>query len=83
MKKQNKTQYKLKEAPFFYEKYNLLKDSLFNSEKTKQIAYLEFKNNLKIKDKELLALKTQEKQNSFINFILILSATIIFICGII
>ncbi len=81
LKELKKQQYKPEEAFIFYDKYSTLKDSLFNSEKSKQIAYLEFENELERKDKELLALKAQEKKDNLIKLILILGVTIISICG--
>ncbi|MBQ0732861.1 tetratricopeptide repeat protein [Aquimarina celericrescens] len=81
LKELKKQQYKPEEALLFYDKYVTLKDSLFNSEKSKQIAYLEFENELDRKDKELLALKAQEKKDSLIKIILILGFIIISICG--
>ncbi len=81
LKELKKQQYKPEEAFIFYDKYNVLKDSLFNSEKSKQIAYLEFENQLERKDKELLALKAQEKTDNFIKLTLILGVVIISICG--
>ncbi|WP_340200008.1 tetratricopeptide repeat protein [Ascidiimonas sp. W6] len=69
------------EAFVFYDNYITLKDSLFNSEKSKQIAYLEFENQLEIKDKELLALKAQEKKDNLIKMILFLGVVIISIFG--
>ncbi len=81
LKELKKQQYKPEEAFVFYDKYITLKDSLFNSEKSKQIAYLEFENELDRKDKELLALKAQEKKDNLIKFILILGVTILSICG--
>ncbi len=81
LKELKKQQYKPEEALLFYDKYVTLKDSLFNSEKSKQIAYLEFENELDGKDKELLALKAQEKKDSLIKIILIFGFIIISICG--
>ncbi|AXT61385.1 hypothetical protein D1816_13850 [Aquimarina sp. AD10] len=81
LKELKKQQSKAEEALTFYDKYTTLKDSLFNSDKSKQIAYLEFENELDIKNKEVLALKAKEKTDNFIKLILILGVTSISICG--
>ncbi len=81
LKELKKKQSNLEEAFLFYDKYNTLKDSLFNLEKSKQIAYLEFENELERKDKELSMLKTQEKKDNLIKLMLILTVIIISICG--
>ncbi|GAA3522846.1 hypothetical protein GCM10022393_41910 [Aquimarina addita] len=81
LKELKKQQYQPEEALMFYDKYLTLKDSLFNSEKSKQIAYIEFENKLELKDKELLTLKTKEKTDSLIQLILIIGVTILSIAG--
>ncbi|TPN87004.1 tetratricopeptide repeat protein [Aquimarina algicola] len=81
LKELKRKQYQAEEALIFYDRYVNLKDSLFNSEKAKQIAYLEFENKLETKDKELFALKEQEKKDDLIKFILILGVVIISVCG--
>ena len=81
LKELKKQQSALQEAFEYYDKYITLKDSLFNSEKSKQIAYLEFENQLEKKDKELVALKVQEKKDNLIQIILILGVIVISIFG--
>ncbi|WP_282080080.1 tetratricopeptide repeat protein [Aquimarina algiphila] len=81
LKELKKQQYKPEEALMFYDKYITLKDSLFNTEKAKQIAYLEFKNALERKDKELEVLKEKEKTDNLIKLLLVLGVTIISIAG--
>ena len=65
----------------FYDNYTFLKDSLFNSEKSKQIAFLEFENELEKKDKELLEFKAQEKASNTIKLILLIGIVILTIAG--
>ncbi len=81
LKELKKRQYKPKEAFIYYEKFLALKDSLFNSEKSKQIAYLEFENELKIKDNQLLTLKDKERKDNLIKLILIIGVVAVTICG--
>ncbi|WP_299211344.1 tetratricopeptide repeat protein [uncultured Aquimarina sp.] len=61
-------QEKPKEALVFYDFYSNLKDSIFNTEKSKQIAYLEFKNQLEQQDKELEFLQEKEKTDVLIKW---------------
>lgn len=81
LKELKKRQYKPEEAFVFYEKFLSLKDSLFNSEKSKQIAYLEFENELKLKDNQLLILQDKEKKDRLIKLILIIGVIVVAICG--
>ena len=81
LKELKKQQSKPEEAYYFYDKYIVLRDSLFNLEKSKQIAYIEFANELEKKDKELISFKVQEKKDDIIQLILILSVIIISISG--
>ena len=81
LKELKKQQSKPEEAYYFYDKYIVLRDSLFNLEKSKQIAYLEFENELETKDKELASFKEQEKKNDLIQLILILGVVMMSICG--
>ncbi|WP_219008629.1 tetratricopeptide repeat protein [Aquimarina litoralis] len=81
LKEIKKLQAKPEEAYYFYDKYIVLRDSLFNLEKSKQIAYIEFANELEKKDKELVSFKAQEKKDDIIQLILILSVIIITISG--
>ena len=81
LKEIKKRQSKPEEAFYFYDKFIVLRDSLFNLEKTKQIAYIEFANELEKKDKELITFKAQEKKDTIIKLILVLSMIIISISG--
>lgn len=81
LKEIKKLQAKPEEAYYFYDKYIVLRDSLFNLEKSKQIAYIEFANELEKKDKELVSFKAQEKKDGIIQFILVLSVIVITISG--
>ncbi|GAA4276760.1 tetratricopeptide repeat protein [Aquimarina mytili] len=81
LKELKKQQSKPEEAYYFYDKYIVLRDSLFNLEKSKQIAYIEFANELEEKDKELVSFKAQEKKDDIIQLILVLSVIIISISG--
>ncbi|WP_299190254.1 tetratricopeptide repeat protein [uncultured Aquimarina sp.] len=81
LKEIKKLQAKPEEALAYYDKFIFLRDSLLNLEKSKQIAYLEFENQLEGKDKELVALKEQEKKDDLIQLILFLSVVIISIFG--
>ncbi|WP_378179113.1 tetratricopeptide repeat protein [Aquimarina sp. SS2-1] len=81
LKELKKQQSKPEEAYYFYDKYIVLRDSLFNLEKSKQIAYIEFANELEKKDKELVLFKAQEEKDDIIQLILVLSVIIISISG--
>ncbi len=81
LKELKKEQNKPEEAFTFYDKYIVLKDSLFNSEKSKEIAYLEFKNEIERQNKALLALKEKEKKDNLIKLILIISVISLSIAG--
>lgn len=81
LKELKKQQSKPGEAYFFYDKYIMLRDSLFNLEKSKQIAYLEFENEIEKRDKALLSFRQQEKKDDIIQLILILSIILIIIGG--
>ncbi|MEL7003015.1 MAG: hypothetical protein AAFN93_09815, partial [Bacteroidota bacterium] len=61
-----KQQNKPEEALSFYDQYTLLKDSIFNIEKSKQIAYLEFDNQLQQKDQQLELLRAKEQTDYLI-----------------
>jgi len=81
LKELRKLQDKPYEAISYYEKHAVLKDSLFDLEKSKQIAYLEFQNELEKKDSELLKSKAQEKASNTINLILIIGVIVLSIAG--
>ncbi len=54
---------KYEEALLYYDLYTELKDNIFNSERTMQIAAIEFTNQLENKEKELDILKEEERKN--------------------
>jgi len=64
----NKQRGKLNESLEYYDKFIVLKDSIYNIDKSKQIAALEFSNELKEKEKEVALLKEQERSNSIIKW---------------
>ncbi|OEK07347.1 hypothetical protein A8C32_18090 [Flavivirga aquatica] len=77
LKELRKQQNEPEKALVFSDLYIKLKDSIFNMEKSKQIAYLEFENQLQKKEKEVQLLKTKEKIDKLINYILIIGIIII------
>ncbi len=81
LKELNKQQNKQKEALKYYDNYVSLRDSIFNIEKTKQIAYLEFKNELEQKDKELKFLQEKEKTDTLIKSSLLFGMLALFLGG--
>lgn len=81
LKELKRQQNQPEEALFYYDKYLFLKDSLFDLEKSKQIAFIEFENELEIKDKELLEFKAQEKASNTIRLILLTGIAILAIAG--
>ncbi len=58
---------KLNESLEYYDKFILLKDSIINNEKAKQIAALEFNNELTEKEAEIELLKETKKTKNIIN----------------
>lgn len=81
LKELKKQQNKTEESFYYYDKYSNLKDSLFNSEKLQQVAYIAFENELQRKDNELQVLKAQEKKDMLIKLILIISVCLLSLCG--
>lgn len=69
------------EALDYYEKFAFLKDSLYDLEQSKQIAYLEFKNELEKKERQLIEAETQKKASNTINLILIVGVIIVSVAG--
>ncbi len=69
------------EALDFYEKYSILKDSIFNSEKAMRIAALEFNNEIQNNKKEIELLSQKERTNNIIKWMLfiVLIAVIIIV----
>jgi len=63
-----KNQGKLNESLTYYDKFIALKDSIYNIDKSKQIAALEFSNELKDKDKELILLQEKERSSAIIKW---------------
>ncbi|WP_435625558.1 tetratricopeptide repeat protein [Flagellimonas sp.] len=58
---------KLEESLTYYDKYIALKDSIINTEKSKQIAALEFKTELTEKEAEIALLTETKKNRNIIN----------------
>ncbi len=76
----NKQEGKLKESLEYYDKFIALKDSIYNIDKSKQIAALEFNNELSKKEKEVALLKEEERSSKIIKwslFVGIIALTII------
>lgn len=61
---------KLKESLGYYDQYIALKDSIYNTDKSKQIAALEFENELREKDNQLAYLNQTKRTDSKIKWIL-------------
>lgn len=76
----NKESGNLKESLTYYDRFIDLKDSIYNIDKSKQIAALEFNNELNEKKKEVTLLKEKERSNTIMKWGLIagiISLTII------
>lgn len=58
----------LAEALIYYDTYLALKDSIFNTEKSKQIAALEFSTAMADKEKEILLLREKERTDAIIKW---------------
>ncbi len=69
-------------ALYYYQWYVTLKDSVYNVNKSKQIAALEFKNDLNKKEKELQYLTEKESTNQKIQWILFTAILIIIVLSI-
>lgn len=69
-------------ALFYYESYINLKDSVFNINKSKQIATLEFRNDLQKKEEELAYIKEKESYSKKIQWILFIGIWIILLLAI-
>ncbi|MCK8521301.1 tetratricopeptide repeat protein [Aquimarina sp. D1M17] len=82
LKELKKQQGKPEEVYQYYDKYITLRDSLFNLEKSKQVAYLEFENELEKRDKALQSLQVQEKKDRLIQYLLLLGTITMAIAGI-
>ncbi len=80
-KKLKQQQNELKTAISYYDSYTVLKDSLFNTAKSKQIAYLELSNKLARKDQELVLLRTKKKKDNLIKLLLSIGVLLIIIAG--
>ncbi len=81
-KELRKQQNNFEEALVFYDRYVALRDSIFNTEKSKQIAYLEFENELEKQNQELKFLQDQEKTDTLIKWSLLLGILVVIIAGI-
>lgn len=62
----------LEKALDYYDAYLALKDSIYNTNKSKQIAAIEFSNELSAKEKELLLLQEKERLNTYVKWGLII-----------
>ncbi len=58
----------LEKALLYYDDYLILKDSIYDTNKSKQIAALEFANELEDKDKEVAILQEKERLDSYIKW---------------
>lgn len=58
---------KLEESLTYYDTFLALKDSIYNTDKSKQIAAMEFGNELANKEKEIALLREKERANQIIN----------------
>ncbi len=74
---------KLDSSLYYYDKYVTLKDSLFTSEKSTQIAALAFENEMEAKDKEVLLLQKEEETNNVIKWALLAGVILITVAGLI
>lgn len=72
-----KEQGKLHEALELYNQFILLKDSIFSTTKSKQIAAMEFGNELALKQQEISFLKENERINNIIKWNLIISLIVL------
>lgn len=81
LKELRKTQGKPYEALEFYKQYALLKDTLMDLEKSKQIAFLEYENELDKKDAELKKAQDQEKSSRKINLLLVFGVVVLLIAA--
>jgi len=63
-----KEQGNLEESLAYYDAFVALKDSIYNTDKSKQIAALEFSNQLADKEKELMLLRERERTNTIIKW---------------
>ena len=63
-----KEQGNLKESLAYNDAFIALKDSIYNNDKSKQIAALEFSNELADKEKELILLREKERTNTIIKW---------------
>ena len=63
-----KEQGNLGESLAYYDAFITLKDSIYNTDKSKQIAALEFSNELADKEKELVLLREKERTNTIIKW---------------
>ena len=63
-----KDQGKFEESLEFYNEFILLKDSIFDTEKSKQIAALEFSSELADKEKKIALLQEKERTNTIIKW---------------
>lgn len=72
---------KADEAIEFYDKYIVLKDSIFDSDKAMQVAALEFENQLDTNKRELELLKEKQENNRLFQWVLSLGFLIFLVSG--
>ncbi|MCX2679274.1 tetratricopeptide repeat protein [Galbibacter sp. EGI 63066] len=72
-----KQQGEFAESLNYYDDYIVLKDSIYNTDKSKQIAAIEFSNELQEKDRQLRYLNESKKADTYIKWLLITGISII------
>ncbi len=72
---------KADEAIEYYDKYIILKDSIFDSDKAMQVAALEFENQLETNKKELELLIEKQEKNRLFQWVLSLGLLVLLISG--
>lgn len=77
LKELKKEQDSFAKALMYYDHYNALKDSIFNTEKSKQLAATEFRNQLETKAKRLSLLQENEEKNKLIIWGLIVGGVLL------
>jgi len=77
-----KQQGKLEESLEYYDAYTALKDSIYNTQKSKQIATLEFSNEMAEKNKEMEFLYQQREKDQLIQWIFVSTLLIIILLSV-
>ena len=81
LKELRKQQGRLEESLHYYDAFNRLKDSIFDTDKSKQIAALEFGQELADKEQEIALLREREKNNKIINWSLGIGSLSLIVIG--